>query len=171
MTQTDTPELIAESWPIDPAETAEVLAAAALVAALIAAEHLPPIRDLDIHASNTGSKRWNPDTRAWDRPCVPEVTIHMPGARSLAAWARTVGVTRVAVKRRPGCDTCMNATADYDGVTWRLWGSYGLVLGSADDVTWAVDRRGRRADDGWMTVDALAALPERDRPAPVIRPA
>lgn len=152
----------AQSWPTDPARTAELFTTVQAVADLIREHDLPPIRAMEIHASQPLAQRWNPETRLWDLPVNPKATITMVGSRVFAEWARAVGINEVSLRRRRGCDTTMNAVGDRGGVTFSLWGSYGLTLGPRDDVEWERNAHGRLTGRGTMTVDAVAALPEVD---------
>ena len=100
-------------------------------------------------------------------PRPPLIRCRVTGAHELAEWARAIGSTEVAVYTwaNRSDTTALRADGIVDGFEFSIRADYGRRLGAKDDVVWAVDRNGKRQLNGLMTVEALAALPERERSA------
>jgi hypothetical protein len=82
----------------------------------------------------------------------------------LVRWARSLDQETVAVRTYKDRDnTYLDLSAAGGPCPVHLTAIYGRKLGAKDDVQWGVDRHGKRGLRGSMTVEALAALPERSR--------
>lgn len=144
--------------PTDPDVTARVLAGMRAAADFAEAHGLPMLPGVEVHGC---TPRYNPETRASDLPPTPVIEMIVRGSRELHTWAVVLEAATVGVHRQSGI-TCLTVKAEAGTVSWVVRAFYDRALGARDAVTWKV-YSGKRSEYGDMTVEALAALPERDR--------
>jgi hypothetical protein len=139
--------------------TQEVLDTMATAAKLIS-EHGLPGTHLDFACGSSTAHRWNPETRDFTLPVLPEVTVILSSTpHGFVRWCEALGAGQVAVERRE-LDVCLHATIDRDGITWNLAGSVSRRGGRGlpgITVDWKRTRSGRRGNHAVITIDDLRA--------------
>jgi len=93
------------------------------------------------------------------------VEVRACGARDLARWGRALAVgepVKVWTWRDRPDTTRLTLAGVVGNIRILVRADYGRRLGASDPVDWSVERNGKRGLTGGITVEAVAALPERE---------